>query len=434
MFQVTVFDSLSGWEPLAPSWQQLAAGQPMRSFSWARLWWEHCATGADEPFVMAVVDHQQDVQALLPWYRQRHPWLGRVLRWVGDRLVATDHLDLLAHEPAAPQAIAQLAQFLLRTARGNARSKEALWDLIHLQAVPCAANHTLWLLQRLQSRGLQLWWRPDQGHWQLPLPESWEELLGRFSKGHRKQLRRLKRTYLDSGRVTVSAPCCGSQREHAFRLLVALHQKRWQSQGEPGCFASDAFTQFHRQVIQAETLGKHTVRLWHLMLDGKAVAAEYQLCAPGGWMLYQGGLDPQALTHQPGRLALVVTLLEAIRNRVPVLDFLRGDEPYKAHFRAIRYPCAEVRVLAPALACRLRHAGYLAAHRAKRLIRSREKLPAAEEVPFYQPADRRWQVLDVEQLARWLSRQGPAPLLHRKDFGPSTGQTLLPAASASSGS
>lgn len=404
----------------------------MRSYRWARLWWEHCTTDTDEPFVLAVHDRRQAVQALLPWYRQRHRWLGRVLRWLGDRVVATDHLDLLAHPPAAAQAISQLARFLLRTARGNARRSEALWDMIHLEAVPCGANHTLWLLQRLQSEGLQLWWRPDQGHWQLPVPESWEAMLRQLSKSHRKQLRRLERTYLASGRVAVSTARGGPQLEHAFRLLVALHQKRWQSRGEPGCFACEAFTRFHRQVVQ-QGLDGGSARLWHLMLDGKAVAAEYQLRAARGWMLYQGGLDPQALAHQPGRLALVLTLQEAIRNRVPVLDFLRGDEPYKAHFRAIRYPCAQVRVLAPALGCRLRHAGYLAAHRAKWRMLAWQISPAAKEDSPEQAADRHWRLLDGEQLACWLSQGGPDPLLAQEECVPAGAEERALAAGARPG-
>lgn len=386
----------------------------MRSYGWMRLWWECCRRAGDELFVLSVRDRQGTFCALLPWYRQRHRWLGRVLRWLGDRVVATDHLELLAQGPAVPEAIASLARFLEKTARGSARRPEALWDLIHLESVPCAAGHTLWLLQRLQSQGFSLWWRPDQGHWQLPLPASWEELLARLSKSHRKQLRRLKRRYFDSGRVSVCSPGSPEQLEHAFRLLVALHQKRWQSQGEPGCFASGQFTRFHRKLVQ-QCGPAGPVRLWHLMLDGKAVAAEYQFAAPGGWMLYQGGLDPGSLEHEPGRLALVHTLLQAIEQGVPVLDFLRGDEPYKAHIRAIRYPCAQIRVLAPSALARLRHAGYLGAHRAKGLLKPRPENSAGAKASSAEP-DRRWRPLSEEELARWLCQTGPSPLVAQEGW------------------
>jgi CelD/BcsL family acetyltransferase involved in cellulose biosynthesis len=64
----------------------------------------------------------------------------------------------------------------------------------------------------------------------------------------------------------------------------------------------------------------------------------------------------------------------AIAEGMQVYDFLRGDEPYKALWRAERHSLAELRIVARHPAARLRHRAWLAAIRVKRLLREAAKV------------------------------------------------------------
>ena len=75
-------------------------------------------------------------------------------------------------------------------------------------------------------------------------------------------------------------------------------------------------------------------QLWFYLLevDGKPVAAKYELVSDRVLYAYQTGVDPGASEHAPGTLINMAILRKAIGRGRQVFDFLRGDEPYKACF------------------------------------------------------------------------------------------------------
>src|SRR5207244_453594 len=82
------------------------------------------------------------------------------------------------------------------------------------------------------------------------------------------------------------------------------------------------------------------LRLHWLELDGRPVAAEYHIAGEDIVYAYQSGIEPEVLHEEPGHLAAIATLQLAIAQGYRAFDFLRGDEPYKAHWRAQpRPPC-----------------------------------------------------------------------------------------------
>jgi hypothetical protein len=70
-------------------------------------------------------------------------------------------------------------------------------------------------------------------------------------------------------------------------------------------------------------------------------------------------------------LGALVSLRLAIDGGYRTLDMLRGDEPYKAHFRARPNPCLEIRAVPARFPARLRHGLWLAGSRAKRWLAAR---------------------------------------------------------------
>jgi CelD/BcsL family acetyltransferase involved in cellulose biosynthesis len=150
-------------------------------------------------------------------------------------------------------------------------------------------------------------------------------------------------------------------------ILVDLHQRRQLSLGEPGCFASKRFTAFHREVTSLMLVKGQLLFRW-LALDGRPAAAEYILSSDGVNYVYQGGIAPELLDLTPGVLLTQIMLRRTIEQGGRAVDFLRGDEPYKRHFRASASPCLTLHLIPDRPLARLRAGLWSAGRKAKRCM------------------------------------------------------------------
>jgi CelD/BcsL family acetyltransferase involved in cellulose biosynthesis len=143
------------------------------------------------------------------------------------------------------------------------------------------------------------------------------------------------------------------QIDGAWKVLIDLHQRRRNGLGEPGCFASKQFHDFHREAVE-RLFAAGQLRLSWIELDGKPFTTEYHLSSPNTVFTYQSGMDISRLNESPGRLAYMLTIQRAIEEGFKQLDFLRGDEPYKSHWRAQPQPIFDYRVFPNRRLARLR--------------------------------------------------------------------------------
>jgi CelD/BcsL family acetyltransferase involved in cellulose biosynthesis len=225
------------------------------------------------------------------------------------------------------------------------------------------------MLEHLAARDNLVHRRNTSSCWRVNLPADWETYLSMLSKSHRKQIRRLERNYFQTHRARLHTVETKQELSYGLQLLARLHQRRRESLGEPGCFASARFAAFHAETAR-RLLHAGNLRLVWLEVDARAVAAEYQVLGDGVVYAYQSGIEPEALVHEPGRLITLATLRLAIAEGRRAFDFLRGDESYKAHWRAYPRPTCEIRVVANTRGARLRHHVWLAGEGMKTWLRN----------------------------------------------------------------
>ncbi len=358
---------------LANEWNCLSDGIPFRSFSWAEAWWRHYGpqnrsrpagevtdsseSAEPELFVLAVRDERGQLVGVAPWQRCRSASRGRVVRFLGSGEVCSEYQTILTTPQFASEVNRAIADYLCGPASGQ-------WDLLELAAVKADDANVTRLVRELARRDHRIHRRKIHNCWRLELPESWDDYLKTLSKSHRKQLRRLQDRVLDTDRTSFHSVSCRDSLNHGWGVLVDLHQRRRNSLGEPGCFASRRFAAFHREIAEG-MLASGQLRLDYLLLDGKPVAAEYHLAGDGIVYGYQAGVDPDRLDDEPGRLISIALLRKAIEDGCSAIDFLRGDEPYKAHYRAEPRDMVEFRVVPSRLTPQLRHQVWLAGNRVK---------------------------------------------------------------------
>ena len=408
MMHVQRFSSLESLQPLRDAWRVLSRGAPMMSPAWLESWWRAYGSGDAQRqlYVVGVLDEAGQLAALAAWYLHRSKSKGRVLRFLGSGEVCSDHLSVLCrddrttafqavdHRTMAFQAVDQIDRLEAHRTGGdrleayrtmaldaladwlaahsdarNTSDSADRWDLLELTGVDADDPVIVRLATAMQRRGYGLHHRPATRCWRLELPPSWDEYLARLSKGHRKQVRRLVRDPFASGRAVLHTLDDERQIDEYLDTLIDLHQRRRQSIGQPGCFASRPFSKFVRwatpELWREGLLGLHVLKL-----DDRPIAAEYQIRGGGEVFAYQSGVDPERLDVQPGNLSSIATIRQAIDQGCRGLDFLRGDEPYKPHWGATPVETCELRIVAPHASARLRHAVWATGVQWRRLVKT----------------------------------------------------------------
>jgi CelD/BcsL family acetyltransferase involved in cellulose biosynthesis len=274
---------------------------------------------------------------------------------------------LLCH-PAREEAVVEcLAEHLVENIRAD--EPDAMpWDLLELDGVDVEDRMISALADALAALGCTIHRRQGFNCWRLDLPTSWESYVVSLGKNLRREVRRLERDVLDSGRAVLHSAARLDELPLAMDILIELHQRRRETLGEKGCFASSPFLGFFHDVVP-ELLRHGQLQFHWLELDGKAVAAEYQLVGDGVLYAYQAGIDPDSMEQQPGKLINLAILRKAIAGGYRAFDFLRGDELYKARFGAKARSSTELRIVPHRPLAQLRHNLWLAGSNVKAWVK-----------------------------------------------------------------
>ena len=364
-------------QSIAAAWNGLAGGVPFRSHDWLASWWRHYG-GGHELCVMAAFDERHQLAGLAPLYLDRSAAGGRVLKLLGEGEICSEYLSVLAAAGREESAIAAIAEELTGGDLARPHETGGDWELLELTGVGADDANVVLLVGRLVEAGARVHRREGSRCWRIELPASWDEYLEGMSRSHRKQVRRVERRMLESGRAVLHTADAESL-DGAMGILVDLHQRRRQSLAQPGCFASASFSGFLHESA-ARLLASGRLELHWIEIDGRPVAAEFHLLGDhvvgnhqvGGGVVYayQAGVDPEALADEPGRIINIAAIRRAIELGRRGFDFLRGDEPYKAHWRAVPRATLDLRIVPPAASARLRHGVWLAGDAVKQLIKT----------------------------------------------------------------
>ncbi len=357
---------------LATAWNNLANGVPFRLCEWNSTWWRHYGQQG-QLYVLVVVAADGELLGVAPWYIEPLRARGRVLRFLGSGEVCSDYQTVLCKSGSENTVLPALADYLCKGPGSDESqiSGPLDWDLLNMDGVPTTDANVGRLVRELASRGAAVHQEPTLSCWRLTFPESWASYEAMLSKGHRKQLRRLQRTFLDTGRAVLHTVARREELPLGWEILVHLHQRRWITQGDLGVFHSPVFTAFHRDMAE-QFLQQGRLRLHWLEIDGKLAAAEYHFSSDDTVYAYQAGVDPELLELEPGRLTSLATLRRAMDQGFAHFDLLRGDEPYKSHWRAEPTECVNIEIVPPRLTAKLRHGAWEAGRLLKRWVAGTE--------------------------------------------------------------
>jgi CelD/BcsL family acetyltransferase involved in cellulose biosynthesis len=112
-----------------------------------------------------------------------------------------------------------------------------------------------------------------------------------------------------------------------------LHQRRWQSAGQPGSFSSVERREFYND-LSRRLLARGCLELWVLELDEEIAAVQFAFRYKKRAFQLQEGYDHQRSPDRIGYILRAEAIKQLISDRVEIYDFLGGEDPYKARWGA----------------------------------------------------------------------------------------------------
>ncbi len=362
MFRIEISQDIQSLFADEDCWNKLAGGVPFRETSWLRPWWNHFGTPG-EAYVVIAKDDDGVTRGILPLFRSAD--CHRHLEVVGGGQACSDHASILVQRDDVAEVARSMAEYLA----DHASDSQWGWDTISIDGVVDGDQPMAEFSKAIEEAGAALHAQSRMSTWFKPSDDSWDEHLKHFGKTQRRKMRRWSERIDKTDGLEKSIVDRLDDVQDALDSLIDMHQRRWNAEGEPGSYADAEFAAFVRDSAD-DFFRRGRLYLPTLSMDDKVIGGELHFIGGDNRLYcYSSGYDIDSAELEPGRILCVETLLELYRRDLAGIDYLRGDEPYKKRMAATPTRIFHLRVIAPTLLPRLRHAAWCAGFELKQWVR-----------------------------------------------------------------
>ena len=170
----------------------------------------------------------------------------------------------------------------------------------------------------------------------------WDAYRAERSRKFLKELGRQRRRLAELGAVEFEVHSSAAAVDTALAEFVALESSGWKAQQGTAIASRDASGHFYADLARwAAEQG--WLRLAFLRLDGRAIAAEFDIACAGSLYSLKSGFDPEYRAFGPGQLLTHDCVKLAFDEGLATYEFLGTDEPYKMSWTAATRERARVR-------------------------------------------------------------------------------------------
>ncbi|SMP70656.1 Acetyltransferase involved in cellulose biosynthesis, CelD/BcsL family [Neorhodopirellula lusitana] len=328
-------------------WDGLSGGVPFRQTTWLRAWWNQYGKDQATCFI-TVVDQEDRVCGILPLCR-----LGRR----GWTLIAaghacSDHVSILSREDDQDGVAEALARFLV----DHATDSELGWNRLAFDGVVAGDPGMRKLSQHLTDLQSVCRIQTRMSVWFKACEKDWAAHLERSSRRTRNRLRMMVDQF-DKPDSTFAVRFADDEKsvKESLDVLIRLHQSHWQAKGESGSYATAGMVEMiHEAAIDA--LHRGTLFLPRLVQLDPATSAETILATQLHFIgddqrlyCFSTGVNYDYSDLSPGTMLNNYLLYHAHEHGYAGIDFMRGDEAYKARLKAQPNPVLLIELFPPTL-------------------------------------------------------------------------------------
>ncbi len=328
MLSIRVVGTLEEFGNLEDQWSSLLAQTSSNNIflTWEWLYtWAKNYLGRNTLFILLIYEGSQ-VVGIVPFYIRKARYYRilnlRQIEFLGTGEVCSSYLDFIVQEKERKQVIQKVYDYLYGDAKG-------LWDILYLAEVPVESISIDALYEIAQEEGKMIEIADHTCCPMIKLNRDVEDFLKGISGNERYNLRRKSKRLQQLGHVEYYRASLNGDIQKEMESFVELHQMRWEQKGLGGCFESQRFLEFHREVSSVFS-EKGWARMDFLILDGEKLAGIYGYTYNGRYYFYLPALNPHLFPEvSPGVLLLYHCIRVAIQERCSEFDLLQGSADYK---------------------------------------------------------------------------------------------------------
>lgn len=289
------------------------------TWEWLWSWWDSYKEDASQLYILTLFLENKLI-GIAPFYVNYNckigPLSARRLMFLGTREDAaqSEYMDIIMNADHANEIIAAIMHCL---------SSEDAFDDILLEKID-ESSPSISLLRKAGTDSGYLYRIQDRLESPLiKLPATYDEFIGQVSSRVRHTIRNNnKKIQKKYATVSYRKTETDAELDDDLGELTRLHQLRWQSRNLPGSFSRSNYRTFHKSIMK-EMLKKGNLELWFMSVDGKAIAALYNINYNNRIYNYQAGTDIEFdPTIAPGVLLHHHCISEAIGMGLNEYDFL----------------------------------------------------------------------------------------------------------------
>ena len=343
---VTINENINVLDEIYDEWSDLArrSNQPIcMSPDWIKSWWKHLGTHKHrQPFIITVYD-EDNLVAVLPFYRGTTSLAGRVidqrLQILGsggnpneqlgftDDYGISDFLDFVVD----PEYHEQIANLFIKLSKSAGLKNHRI--IFH------QVNDESFIKKHLYPKLLKTEFQIQAEHTDtcpyvdLTEVDSLKGYIKQCKSNARRRFRQSLRAQNSDSEYIVEDLTTPDDIPEMVSTLITLHQQRWNEIGYPGAFYDERFKGFFSEIVYNAYLNN---RLWFKQArDSSGVCASRMLlCYNGRYFDYMTGFsnNSPSAKYRPGIGLLLNAIEDSIENSAKRVELLRGDEGYKSDF------------------------------------------------------------------------------------------------------
>ena len=149
-------------------------------------------------------------------------------------------------------------------------------------------------------------------------------LLGKRTRAH------LRRSMRQLGQPSGEWAATAERAEEMLQRMIERHQARWNAVGQPGCYASRRFREFHLDLLH-RLVPIGAMGMFRVSSPTGILGCAQVLIDDNRALLYQSGWTPQPGDASPGLIVDYLCLAECQRRGFDQFDFMAGESNYKRH-------------------------------------------------------------------------------------------------------
>jgi CelD/BcsL family acetyltransferase involved in cellulose biosynthesis len=357
------------------TWDSLAGGMPHRQAAWLGAWWDHYGQQERAYFVVAR-DGLDQVRGIMPMFRgDRNDHLGGTLAFIGSGNACSDDQTILCKSQDSDAIGDQFAHWLAAVSGDG----EDGWSVLDLDGIRQGNPVMARFCHAMTELGGRVHGHSRMHTWRRAVESDWETFLIKAGSHAKRRFRATVRKLESLDGLTFTLATTPDELKCDLDTLIRLHQKRWQSVGQPGSYATPKFRDFIHDTCQ-RFLSRDSLQLLNMRLHDRSIGMVAALIGDdGGVYGYSSAYEIDEAQLEPGRLLSVHELQRAHQDRRPFVDYMRGDETYKQRMLASPTRLIRLRIAAPHIVAKIRHQIWLAGFEAKQWVRHRR----AGSTPLY---------------------------------------------------